>query len=266
MLKINSLHLGDCLDLMGYIEAGSVDLIITSPPYNLNKEYEKRISIYKYISQQRQVLSECLRVLSKNGSICWQTGNHVSDGVIIPLDSLLYPIFSDLNLVMRNRIVWHFKHGLHCKKRFSGRYETIAWYTRDNKEYIFNLDAVRIPQKYPNKKHFKGDKKGKLSCNPKGMNPSDLWEITNVKNNHPEKTEHPCQYPLDLINPLILALSNPNNLILDPFLGSGTTAVAAKMLGRNYIGIDKEQKYINIAQSRLDGVNEDLFIEVQHEK
>jgi len=96
------------------------------------------------------VIAECVRVLSDSGSICWQVGNYVDDGAIIPLDSLLYPVFADLGLKMRNRIVWHFEHGLHCSRRLSGRYETILWFTKGD-DYIFELDAIRVPQKYPGK-------------------------------------------------------------------------------------------------------------------
>lgn len=114
-------------------------------------------------------------------------GNYVNNGEILPLDIMLFPIFNRLGLHLRNRIIWHFGHGLHCANRFSGRYETILWFTKTD-DYIFNLDSVRIPQKYPNKKYYKGEKKGEFSSNPLGKNPSDVWEIPNVKSNHVEKT------------------------------------------------------------------------------
>ncbi len=188
--------LGSCLDLIKQIPDNSIKLIITSPPYNIGKEYEKKIKLSSYIEQQKVIISECYRILSDNGSICWQVGNFVNNGEIIPLDIALFPIFNDLNLKMRNRIVWHFEHGLHCSLRFSGRYETIVWFTKTD-DYTFNLDSVRVPQKYPGKKYFKGPKVGQFSCNPLGKNPGDLWIIPNVKNNHPEKTIHPCQFPIE---------------------------------------------------------------------
>ena len=173
-------------------------LIITSPPYNIGKSYEKKDSLSNYIISQEKIIEECVRLLDDDGSLCWQVGNFVDKGEVIPLDNVLYPIFKKFNLKMRNRIVWHFGHGLHCSKRLSGRYETINWWTKSD-NYTFNLDPIRIPSKYPNKKHFKGPKKGQLSGNPLGKNPSDVWEITNVKHNHPEKTEHPCQFPVELV-------------------------------------------------------------------
>lgn len=141
---------GDCLELLKEIPSGSVQLIVTSPPYNIGKEYERRLHLELYLQQQSQVIAECVRVLSSQGSLCWQVGNYVERGAITPLDAVLHPIFSQLGLRMRNRIIWHFEHGLHCSRRFSGRYETIIWYTKSD-EYVFNLDAVRVPQKYPGK-------------------------------------------------------------------------------------------------------------------
>ncbi|HPQ95510.1 MAG: site-specific DNA-methyltransferase [Thiothrix sp.] len=186
---------GDCLELLAQVPDDTLQLVITSPPYNLGKEYEKRLNLEQYLTQQEQVIRESVRTLTPSGSICWQVGNYVDNGAIIPLDTILYPVFARLGLKMRNRIIWHFEHGLHCKNRFSGRYETIIWFTKSD-NYVFNLDPVRVPQKYPGKKHFKGDKIGQYSGNPLGKNPGDLWVIPNVKSNHVEKTQHPCQFPI----------------------------------------------------------------------
>jgi len=178
------LYHGNCLDLLSQIPDRSIQLIVTSPPYNIGKYYEKRLKLKTYLEQQNHVITECERVLTESGSICWQVGNYVENGSIIPLDTILFPIFSNLGLVLRNRIIWHFEHGLHCSKRFSGRYESIIWFTRKTKNYVFNLDPVRVPQKYPGKKYFKGPKAGQYSCNPLGKNPGDVWDVPNVKNNH----------------------------------------------------------------------------------
>ncbi|MFC1566871.1 DNA-methyltransferase [bacterium] len=241
---------GSCLDLIKTIPNNSIELIVTSPPYNIGKEYEKKINIKDYIEQQKEIITECYRVLSNTGSICWQIGNFVNKGQIIPLDIALYPIFSGLNFKMRNRIIWHFEHGLHCSLRFSGRYETIVWFTKNDK-YTFNLDPVRVPQKYPGKKYFKGPKAGQYSCNPLGKNPGDLWQIPNVKNNHPEKTEHPCQFPVELIERLVLSMTNENDKIFDPFLGAGTSIIAALKNNRKGIGSESKKKYINITNRRI---------------
>ncbi len=245
-----TLFSGDCLELLKTVPDGSVKLIVTSPPYNIGKEYEKKLNLNRYIEQQKVIIKECYRALSNDGSLCWQVGNFVENGAITPLDLVLYPIFSELELKMRNRIIWHFEHGLHCSKRFSGRYETINWFTKSD-NYTFNLDPVRVPQKYPGKKYFKGPKAGQYSGNPLGKNPGDLWVIPNVKSNHIEKTDHPCQYPVELVERLTLSLSNENDLIFDPFLGTGTTIIAALRHNRRGMGSEIEPRYVDIAKKRI---------------
>ncbi len=244
-------HVGNCLDLLKQIPDESMQLVVTSPPYNIGKEYEKQMKLKQYVEQQAIVIQECVRTLSDKGSICWQVGNYIDKGAIIPLDAVLYPIFNDLGLKMRNRIIWHFEHGLHCSKRFSGRYETIIWFTKSD-HYLFNLDPVRVPQKYPGKKYFKGPKAGQYSCNPLGKNPGDVWVIPNVKSNHVEKTIHPCQFPVELIERLVLSLTEKNDWVLDPFLGTGTSIIAAVRHKRKGIGAELVQQYVDIAYDRIN--------------
>ena len=241
---------GNCLDFTRTLPKSSVQLIVTSPPYNIGKEYEKRLDIKSYLKQQTEIITECTRVLSNTGSICWQVGNYTNKGAIIPLDVVLYPIFIDLGLTLRNRIVWHFEHGLHCSRRLSGRYETIMWFTKSD-NYFFNLDTIRVPQKYPGKKYFKGPKAGEYSCNPLGKNPGDVWAIPNVKSNHVEKTSHPCQFPVELVERLVLSMSKEDDLVLDPFLGSGTTIIAAIKHNRRGAGSEIKSEYISIAEDRI---------------
>ena len=253
---------GEAKDLIAGIPDNSIQLIITSPPYNLGKDYETRVTITDYLERQIEIIADLYRVLSAEGSICWQVGNFVADGEVYPLDILYYEIFKRLGLHLRNRIIWRFGHGLHASKRFSGRYETILWFTKSDK-YIFNLDAVRIPAKYPGKRHFKGDRKGQLSGNPLGKNPSDIWEVVlqdweqelwdipNVKANHPEKVAHPCQYPIELVERCILALTNEGDWVLDPFSGVGSSLLAAIKNQRRAVAGDKEQAYIEITRRRI---------------
>lgn len=244
------LYEGNCLDLLSQIPDKFVKLVVTSPPYNLGKPYEDRLHLGEYLAQQRQVIEECVRVLNNTGSICWQVGNYVNKGEIVPLDIVLYPIFFELGLKLRNRVVWQFGHGLHASKRFSGRYEVVLWFTKSN-DYTFNLDAIRVPQKYPNKKYFKGPKKGQLSGNPLGKNPGDIWEIPNVKANHVEKTIHPCQFPVELVERLVLSMTNERDWVLDPFMGVGSTAIAALMHNRHVVGAELMQEYIQITKERI---------------
>jgi len=241
---------GDVNDLFGHMPDNFVQLVVTSPPYNLGKEYEKKMDLETYVGYQKQVIEESVRILKPTGSICWQVGNYVDNGEIIPLDIILYPIFSKLNLHLRNRIVWHFGHGLHASKRFSGRYEVILWFTKTD-QYVFNLDAVRVPQKYPQKKYFKGPKKGQLSGNPLGKNPSDIWNIPNVKSNHIEKTEHPCQFPVELIERLVLSMTEEGDWVFDPFMGVGTTAIASLLHNRKAIGAEIIDDYVQIGWERI---------------
>lgn len=227
------------------------DLVVTSPPYNIGKSYEKKATLGDYLAWQARIIAQIIPRLAPTGSICWQVGNFVDNGQILPLDIEFAPIFKSHGLPLRNRIIWHFGHGLHNKRRFSGRYEVILWYTKSN-NYTFNLDAVRIPSKYPGKRHFKGPKAGQLSGNPRGKNPEDVWEIPNVKSNHIEKTKHPCQFPVGLIERLVLALTNERQLVFDPFAGVGSAGVAAAIHNRRFWGAEVAPEYASLARTRIN--------------
>lgn len=257
------LYHGDASDCLATLPDQSVQLVITSPPYNLGKAYEQSVAIEHYLSSQETIIAHLCRVLHDEGSLCWQVGNFVADGEVFPLDIFYYSLFKRYNLYLRNRIIWHFGHGLHASKRFSGRYETILWFTKSS-HYVFNLDSVRVPSKYPGKRHHKGPNRGKPSGNPIGKNPTDIWEIVahdwetalwdipNVKSNHPEKTAHPCQFPVELVERCVLALTNEGDLVFDPYAGVGSTLIGALKQGRRAIGSEKEAAYVDIARTRLD--------------
>jgi len=256
------LYHGDALQFVSTIPDNTISLIITSPPYNLGKKYENQVSISKYLETQEEIISQLYRILRQDGSLCWQVGNYVENGEVYPLDILYYQIFKNLGMYLRNRIIWYFGHGLHASKRFSGRYETLLWFSKSD-HYVFNLDAVRIPSKYPGKRYYKGPNIGKLSGNPYGKNPSDVWEfiakewdealwnIPNVKSNHPEKTIHPCQYPIELVERCVLALTKKNDWVYDPYAGVGSALLAALIHGRKAAGSEKEQEYVKIARDRI---------------
>lgn len=245
----------ECIDNLEYMRKlpnGCMKLIVTSPPYNIGKEYEKRSNLDIYISMQKRVIEEAARLLHPEGSICWQVGNHITtDSEVVPLDIVLYDIFKQCGLKMRNRIIWHFEHGLHCSKRFSGRYETIMWFTKGD-TYTFNLDPIRVPSKYPGKKYFKGPKAGQLSCNPLGKNPGDVWIIPNVKSNHVEKTIHPCQFPVELVERLVLSMTEVGENVFDPYMGVGSSVIAALKNDRVGYGCDITEEYVEIAQQRVN--------------
>lgn len=267
----------DALSFLKNQPNNSIKLVVTSPPYNIGKEYETRTSLQQYLDEMQPIISEIYRVLTDDGSVCWEIGNWISEKEpkeVYPLDIYYYKLFKNCNFILRNRIIWHFEHGLQCKNRFSGRYESILWFTKSN-NYTFNLDDVRVPSKYPGKKSFKGENKGKLSGNPKGKNPSDLWtattnrliddwetliwDVPNVKANHPEKTIHPCQFPVELAERCVLALTNKNDIVYDPFAGVGSTLIAALKNGRRAKGTELLQEYIDKGLERIELLKKELL-------
>jgi adenine-specific DNA-methyltransferase len=223
---------GDCMSLLSHMSNDTVDITITSPPYCIGKSYESESTTTKdFIRAQKEVLPEIVRVTKPGGSICWQTGYHVTNGAVFPLDYAIYDILRDCREInLRNRIIWTFGHGLHSSTRFSGRHETILWFTKGN-SYKFHLDSIRIPL---------------------GKNPGDVWEMPNVNANHVEKTEHPCQFPIALAQRLIRALTPADGLVFDPFLGVGSTGAAAVIEKRRFVGAELNLRYAGISLKRLE--------------
>ena len=248
---------GDCADFLHKLPDNSVDLVVTSPPYCIGKAYEDpHNDIETFRTQHIKIFNDLYRIVKLGGSICWEVGYHISEKCVVPLDYIVYEILTtqsqekEYPLVLRNRIIWTFGHGLNSTKRFSGRHETILWFTK-GAQSTFNLDCVRVPQKYPGKRAYRGPNQGNLSGNPLGKNPSDVWDIPNVKAKHIEKTEHPCQFPVAIPQRLIRALTAPGALVLDPFMGSGTTGVAAIIEGRRFAGAELVKEYYDISVERL---------------
>jgi adenine-specific DNA-methyltransferase len=161
-------------------------------------------------------------------------------------------MLEQFGLVPRNRIVWVRQHGLHASRKFSCRHETILWFTKSD-NHFFDLDAVRVAQKWQNKKHYRGDRAGELSCNPQGKNPADVWLFRNVKHNHEEQTVHPCQFPEDLIARIVLSTTPEGGVVLDPYMGTGTVAVVAHDHGRRFLGAEIDRGYHKVALRRLAG-------------
>lgn len=259
---------GDATIALDRVDDGSCRLVVTSPPYNIGKEYEReqRLSLEEYLAWLEPIVDKICAKVSEDGHICWQVGNYVSKGEVFPLDYYFYGMLSKRGFKLRNRIIWHFNFGLHATRRFSGRYETLLWFSKSD-DYYFNLEPVLVPQLYPGKRHGagKGDRAGLPSGNPKGKNPSDfwtfdaeeafrkdpIWDLPNLKARHPEKTIHPCSFPSELAERCVLALSKPGDIVLDPFVGAGTSVIAAAKHGRIGVGIDKSRTYIEVARKRL---------------
>lgn len=242
---------GDCLEVLKRLPKNSVNLMVTSPPYFMGKDYDTSMSVKDFEYEISKVQEAVLPLIADGGSICWQVGSHVVENKLIPLDAIVYAICArDTSISLRNRIIWTFEHGFNSPKRFSGRHETILWFTKGD-DYTFDLDAVRVPQKYPGKRSYKGPRRGEFSGNPMGKNPGDVWSLPNVKSNHVEKTAHPCQFPVGLITRLIKATTKEGDLVLDPFAGSGTTAIAALETGRRFTCIEQDAEYCEIANTRI---------------
>jgi adenine-specific DNA-methyltransferase len=262
-------RLGDALEELRACPDQHYRLAISSPPYNLRKPYERdrNMTVSEYRDWQSEIISELSKKITSDGSICWQVGSYVRDGELIPLDMLFFDIFSGLGWKLRNRIIWRFNFGHNSSRRFSGRYETLLWFTQ-SVNYKFNLDPVRVPQLYPGKRHSKRKhgKAGAPSGNPQGKNPSDYWEfsaavdfmqnpvwdIPNVKANHPEQSSHPCQFPIELAERCVLAMTEIGDHVIDPFVGTGSSVLAAIKHGRHGLGIDKEEVFVELANSRAE--------------
>jgi adenine-specific DNA-methyltransferase len=267
-IKRSQFLLGDALEWLAALPDSHFALAVTSPPYNIGKAYEvgKGWTLDDYLEFIESVVALLIPKIASTGSICWQVGNYINNGEVFPLDIYTHNLFRSRGMKLRNRIIWRFNFGHNANVRFSGRYETILWYSKSDK-YVFNLDPVRIPQLYPGKRHAanKGRLAGLPSGNPKGKNPADFWEfsgenefknypvwdIPNVKANHPEHTFHPCQFPVELAERCVLALSKKGQRIIDPFSGAGTTVLAAAKNGRVGVGIDSDAKYIELSRQRL---------------
>ena len=245
---------------MPQIDDKSVKLVVTSPPYNINIKYVNKSSngefvsskgaIYKdnldedsYRSMLSLVFNECKKKITDDGSIWINIKNRVDDGVIIP-PFWIMDFFEDMYL--KNIIIWNFDWGGSTNKRFAPRYEYVFWFVKDKKNYTFNLDDIKVPALNYRPDRYKSQLK----------NPTDVWRISMVSGNFEERTEHPAQYPEKLIERIILAGTNENDIVLDPFMGSGTTAVVAKKLNRQYLGYETMQEYCEMAQTRLNKVGD----------
>lgn len=257
-MDINKIYMKSS-ENMSEIDNNSVDLIVTSPPYNININYGNKFKDGKIVESKGikyddnlpedqykimlgNVFNECKRVLKNSGSIFINIKNRYNkDRIITPF--WIEDYFQDMYL--KNVIIWNFDWGGSTSKRFAPRYEYIYWFTKHKSQYKFNLENVKIPAL-----NYRPDRYKSLL-----KNPSDVWRISMVSGNYDERTSHPAQYPETLINRIILSSTNENDLVLDPFIGSGTSAVVAKKLNRNYIGYEIEPDYINIAKLRISKID-----------
>ena len=250
-----SLYHADALQAMDHLPSDLIDLTVTSPPYNIGKEYETPMSIEDYIDWSEQWMSQVHR-LSKPSSALWLNLGYVevpSKGKAVPIAYLLW---DRIPFYLIQEVVWNYGAGVATKRRFSPRNEKFLWLVKSIDQYTFNLDEVRDPNvKYPNQR-----KNGRLRVNPLGKNPTDVWQFPKVTTGQgmtgqrasPERTKHPAQFPTSVIERIVKACSNPEDLLLDPFIGSGTTAEVAIRQGRRAIGFEINADYLDIAAERLE--------------
>ena len=230
---------GDCLEVLRSLEAGSVDLVVTSPPYNIGKPYEPRRSVEQYVAWCAEWLAEVARVVAPDGSAWLNVGylDHGAAGRCVPIGFLLWPHLRPLHLVQQ--VVWAQPNGPAARRRLSPRHETLLWLVRD-----------------PDVKYPRSTRHGRPRTNPLGKNPTDVWQLRRVGAGRAsaERTAHPAQMPLQLATRIVAACSRPGDVVLDPFCGSGTTLLAAAQLGRDSVGVELRADYAEIAIARLDGV------------
>ena len=252
--------IGDCINVMSHMKAKSVNTIVTSPPYNLDKKYGKyddNRPIEEWESLIEDVAKEASRILADNGSFLLNVSPIPDKKTkeIIPLDSIAYYIFKKNGYYLRNSIVWHFNNMQNCTNRLSGRWESILWFVKDINNYKFNLEEIRIPYLTKNDKRLVGGK---------GRNPTDTWNfdlpssdfwyfdrVNNMTKNKLGLTKHPCIYPTPMIERIIKMTTDKNDVVLDPFLGSGTTIVASEKLERIGLGIELDDEYSDIIEKRM---------------
>ena len=252
----------DVLDYLDSLPDNSAQLLVTSIPYNLGKRYgdapgaDNLAHVY-YLGWMAMVLSEMARVVKPGGVIVVQAGSTRDEtDTLVPLDILLFETIKKTGLNFQNRIAWLIPHGLTPKRRLAERHETALVFSKGEPS-VFNASPARTPQKQPGKRAFKGPNKGKISSHPHGAWPSNVWAISNVGNNSPEKTGHPAQYPVELARRAIMLYTMPGDLVVDPFSGSGTTHEAARRSGRPFSGADLF--YADMREKRLQGVEMDTY-------
>ena len=243
MINKNNIYIefGDCRKLLKTIESESISIAVTSPPYNIGKPYGKyndKIPLNEWTELISDVTKELFRVLKPNGSFFLNLSPipYGAQKEILPLPYIGYDIMKKNGFQIRNIITWTFNNMQNCTNRLSGRYENIVWGVKNLNDYIFNLDDIRIPYITQNDKRLEGGK---------GRNPTDVWYFNRV-NNMTKKSlglNHPTIYPLEMIERIIKMSSNEGDTVLDPFLGSGTSAVAAIKLNRKAIGFELDSSY-----------------------
>lgn len=245
----------DCVQALKRLPPNLIDLTVTSPPYNIGKEYETRVGVDRYVAWCEEWI-QGIESVSKAESAFWLNLGYLElpgKAKCLPISYLLW---EKIPFFLQQEVVWNYAAGVAARNYFSPRNEKFLWYVKNENRFTFNLDEVRDPNvKYPNQK-----KNGKLKCNPLGKNPTDVWQFPKVTSGtqraSPERTAHPAQFPVAVIDRIVRACSNPGDVVLDPFMGSGTTAEVALSTSRFVLGFELEPKYVDITAKRLKNFRE----------
>ena len=247
----------DCKEALCELKGELFNSTITSPPYNIGKEYEKKLPINEYIQWLENIIWSIYKLTNPYGSFIINLGyleiENVGKAIPIP-----YLLWDKVPFYMNQEIIWNYGAGVAAKNYLSPRNEKVLWYVKDRKNYTFNLDDIRDPNvKYPNQK-----KNGKLRCNSLGKNPSDVWQIAKVTSGtnraSKERTKHPAQFPEDLIRRIMLGFTSIGDIILDPFFGSGTVGAVAIETKRKFVGFEINKEYCNMAVKRIQDKYNDI--------
>ena len=255
--------MGDCVTLLDKLPVGSVDLAFADPPFNIGYEYDvyqDRRAKDEYLTWTDSWLSSLTRVLKPSGSLFVAIGDEHAAEMKIRLDSL--------GLTMRNWIVWHYTFGVNCTKKFNRSHAHIFYYVVDPKQCTFEPDRVRVPSaRQTTYADRRANPVGKLPDDTWVLRPqeadqhfqpdSDTWAVSRVCGTFKERTGHPCQMPEGVLERIIKVASNPGDLVVDPFAGSGTTLAVAKRLKRRYLGMELSEPYADAVKARLANVRVD---------
>ncbi|WP_341492453.1 site-specific DNA-methyltransferase [Mesomycoplasma ovipneumoniae] len=228
---------GNAIEELKKIESKSINLIVTDPPYNLNKDYgnnKDNLEFEEYLEFSRQWLTEAKRVLKDDGTIYIFMGMRYI--------SYIYSILEkELNMHFNSWITWFYTQGVGKTKGFSPRHDDILMFTKHKSKFTFNLDDIRIPQKFY-----------RSINNMRGSNPGNVWQFSHMHYCNKNRKKHPTQKPEALYERMILASSNENDIVLDPFVGSGTMLRVCQQTNRRGIGIEINEEYVRMCKERLE--------------
>lgn len=256
------LYNSDCVEFMNKLESPVFDLTVTSPPYNIGKSYETHTNLDDYVKWSREWIKGVYKNTIQNGTFWLNVGYTPKHdmGKAVPLSYLLWNL-SDFYFIQE--VIWNYGAGVAGRLFYSPRNEKFLWYVKDKDLYTFNLDDVRDPNvKYPNQK-----KNGKIRVNSLGKNPTDVWQFAKVTSganrSSKERTNHPAQFPESVIDRVIKASSNKGDIVFDPFVGSGTTAIVALRNGRKCVAIEVSKEYCDLTIKRYESELQKIQLELK---